>query len=163
MWRLIIGVPLILFVVQTAVLVSARVMFSDELYDPLAPFAAVMPGQPMEMSAPLWCAAYEEYYGEYVPEDLRRVCIIASSEEAFHTVHIYTVEDNIRSLTFQANGLSIGDLSRLWGRPMIEDGGTPYYRYACWDRGEYTVRVPIGNRSFNYWLSVDYLSIEVAQ
>jgi hypothetical protein len=161
MWRLIIGVLLILFVMQAALLASARVMYSDDLYDPLAPFAAVMPGQPME-AAPLWCPAYEEYYEQNVPEDLRRVCIIASSEWTFHTVHIYAVEDAIRSLTFQANGLSIGDLSRSWGTPVIESE-TPSYRYARWERGDYTVTVPIGNKRFSYWLPADSLFVEVEQ
>ena len=60
---------------------------------------------------------------------------------------------------YSIEGLTIGDLSLLWGRPVIEQEGPTHYRFARWKSGEHTISVPLGNRRFSYWLPVESLIV----
>jgi hypothetical protein len=157
-----VGVILSLFVIQTAVLVSASVIYGDDPDDPLAPYADIMPGQVMELFTPIWCSTYEEYV---VEENMIRICHADQIKIPFSSISIYIRDRVIQRLTFQVDGISLGDLARLWGRPSIvlQDDYEETY-YARWETEVYAITVSLGNRRrLSYWQPVDLLSVEIRQ
>jgi hypothetical protein len=159
----IIGsVTLSLFVIQTAVLVAAKVINSGDPHDPLAPYVEIMPGQLMEILTPTWCSTYEEYV---IEENFIRICHADQIKIPFSSISIYIRDRVIQRLTFQVDGISLGDLARQWGHPIIVLQN--YYiktYYARWVIGDYMITVPIRSRKrFSYWMPVEVLTVEAHQ
>jgi hypothetical protein len=157
---IVIGLTLMLFVIQTAVLVAARIIYGNDYPNPFARYATIMPGQSMDIFTPNWCSSYEEYVVEV---NMIRICHTYPDEAPVSSIRIYIRDHLIQNLTFQVKGLYIGDLVMLWGHPSIQSYYGETY-YARWETGVYTVTVPIGRSSrLSYWQSVDLLSIELNQ
>lgn len=162
MWRLTrVGVRLIcvLFVSQAAVLMGVKLVGTGNDSDPLAPYAAILPGQPAEALENYSC----NWFSEYFQRGMIGVCRSSLEDDRFASVNISVDALTITSLLFHVSDLSVGDLARYWGRPVVIDYGQTYL-YARWQRSGYQVTANmLPSRHFSYWLPVYVLSIEKEQ
>lgn len=165
MWRLaLIGVRLILviFVSQAAVLVGAGLVHTGEDSDPLAPYEAIMPGQPVENLEAFSCSWLSWLIEDFEGSGMG-VCQTNSDDGHFSSVNVGNDNLAIQSLMFHVMGLSIGDLAAYWGPPVVVNYGGVYYR-ARWQRGGYQITANMRRSGrFSYWLPVYGLFIEEAQ
>jgi hypothetical protein len=150
-----IGIALILLVaVQMVDLLQVNAIDDAATDDLLAPYADVMPGQSIEPFTPDWCATYED-----IPQEGIRICSVRLDDGHFVSATIYVRNHIVQRVTFTPNTLSIGDLPMSWGRPTIVYDNGEYY--ARWESTDYTITVPLGvYEQLNYWLPVDFVSIE---
>lgn len=143
----------VLFVSQTAGVVGTKLAYMGVDSDPLAPYAAIMPGQPVEALENYSC----NWYTEFFQTGSIGVCRSNSEDDHFSSVNVSVDDLTIQSLVFPVSGPTIGDLARYWGRPVIGNYGGFYS--ARWYRGDYVVTAPL-RRRFSYWLPVRYLIVE---
>jgi hypothetical protein len=152
-----VGVRLIcvLFMSQAAVLVGTKLVHTVDDSDPLAPYAAIMPGQPVENLAHFSCNwQIEDFEGSGIG-----VCQQYLDEAPFSFVSISIRNATIQDTTFRVDGLYAGDLARHWGRPTTEFSGGEFF-YARWYRGAYTITARLGDgRRFSYRLPVRYIYV----
>ena len=156
MWRLaVMGVRLIMvaLVSQSAVLVGTRLIHPGEVRDPLAPYAAILPGQPIGNLEPFLCI----WYSQYFEDGTRAVCRTHREDEPSVTAYVSVENRDIQSLTFEVSGFTVGDLTRLWGRPVIGNYRGLYS--VRWYRAGCVVTAPLSRR-FSYRLNVGYFFVE---
>jgi hypothetical protein len=145
---------LVLFVSQTVVLVGAKLVHTGDDRDPFDPYEAIMPGQPEENLADFSC----NWRTEYFENGRIGVCRTNAAGEPFPSVIVSVDSGVIQSLMLGVSGLTIGDLARYWGRPLVGNLGNIYS--ARWYRAGFMVTVPL-RRRFSYWLPVRNLYVEL--
>jgi hypothetical protein len=152
------GVRLIVVAIvsQSAVLVGARFIQTGEVRDPLAPYAAILPGQPAENLEPFSCSWYAQYY----PDNTRAVCRTNSEGFPSTTVSVLVEHQAIQSLTFDVYGFTVGDLARFWGRPIIGNYRGLYS--VRWYRAGCVIAAPLSRR-FSYRRPVRYFFVQSDQ
>lgn len=149
----------VLFVSQTVGVIGTRLAYMEDESDPLAPYAAIMPGQPVENLAPFSCSwQIDDLEGSGMG-----VCQTNSDDGHFSSLDVGDDNLAIQSLMFSVTGLSIGDLAGYWGHPTVVDYGGVYY-HARWQRGSYQITANMRrNEGFSYWLPVYAVFIEQVQ
>lgn len=155
MWRLaIMGVRLIVVAVasQSAVLVGTRLIHRGELQDPLASYTAIMPGQPVENLEPYAC----NWYVPYHREDTIGVCQLNPGADRLVSVSVSVTNLAVYTLTFDVSGYTVGDLTQLWGRPVIGNYRGLYS--VRWYRDGCVVSAPLSRR-FSYRQPVRYFFV----
>ena len=156
MWQLaMMGIRLILvlFVSQSAVLIGTRLIYTGEVRDPLAPYAAILPGQPIRNLEQFSC----NWYAQYFHEGSIGVCQLNPGEDRVVSVSVSVANLAVYSLTFDVSGYTVGDLTRLWGRPVIGNYRGLYS--VRWYRDGCVVSAPLSRR-FNYRRPVRYFFVE---
>lgn len=155
MWRLaVVRLFIVAFVSQSVVVIGTRLTQTGEIQDPLAPYIAILPGQPIENLEPFSCNWYTQHY----EDSTRAVC--RTNPEGDDSVSITIKNHTIQNLTFDVHGLTVGDLTRLWGRPIVGNYRGLYsvrwYRQGC------VVTAPLSRR-FSYRRPVRYFFVEADQ
>ena len=122
---------LILLVVELMVLGGTALAYSGEHPDPFELYAAIEPGQPVEALKAYSCR-WQEGTG-----DMTANCEIALHTKSFEkvTVVLSLRDAKIQQLRFSPDGLYMGDLWLLWGRPYVSERYGPDCFIARWRRG----------------------------
>lgn len=151
-----VGIRLILmlFVSEAAVLVGTRIIYTGEVQDPLAPYAAIMPGQPVENLEQYSCNWYAQYY----EDGTRGGCRTTWEDDPSSSVSVSVDQLTIESLTFDVSGFTVGDLTRLWGRPVIGNYRGLYS--VRWYRAGCVISAPLSRR-FSYRRPVRYFFVVI--
>lgn len=163
-WLTMMGVSftLTLFVAEMAVVSGMRLAYRAEYPDPFAPYEMLMPGQPVTADSYRLCPPYVVPFMEgYMAQ-----CHINPTDVSpFEWVIASVDNDYFQKIKFHAEGLSVGDLVRRWGRPAFVAGNEHYF-YVRWEQGLFAIVEPGGRTGqFDYLLPVQHLivGIEAAQ
>ncbi len=134
MWRWPVLLISVLFGAELLVVGATRLVYSEGIPDPFAPYAAIASGEPVGALQSYPCKL-QELAGM---RNALAYCEIHQSEGSFErvivTVNISTA--SIQQLTFRARGLRLGDLVLWWGQDYIIEryrGGV----VARWHEGGY--------------------------
>src|SRR5690606_301302 len=91
-------------------------------------------------------------------DSTRAVC--RTNPEGDDSVSITVKNHTIQNLTFDVHGLTVGDLTRLWGRPIVGDYRGLYS--VRWYRQDCVVAAPL-NRQCNDRRPVRYVVVDADQ
>lgn len=137
-----------------SILVGSHLFAAPEPADPLATYASLMPGQPIEVLKQFSCSyPYYEYYDAY---HHALYCQIKPEDGAIRLITVTTRDDQIFTVSFLGAGLRVGDLVHLWGRPDDVSKGKASFRVK-WNHG--VIATGRTDFWFNYQAVVHYVAL----
>jgi hypothetical protein len=109
----------------------------DGYSDAFAPYAALMPGQPIT-SIPTSCQLQQ--VGKLAAR--QTFCRIETTVGPFRSITAAFAEGQVQTVWLRVQGLAIGDLVRHWGQPDGITNDTRYF-YLSWQQGLNAVIEPV--------------------
>jgi len=150
-----IRLMLFLFMCQMSILTSMRLATShDELYDPIALYAAIMPGTSISSLSANACRWQNGSAGM----DILNSCVSLRGNPHYTHFDIYLNRNVIHTVAFHVEGLRVGDMPAAWGRPRIDGYRDPFT--ANWTYDGYCITAYLQTTlRFTYWAQITYLTI----
>jgi len=143
----------VFFAIGISVRVGMGLLSTGRDSDPFVSYDALMPGQPLSAMEHFSCLFQQ--VGSIVGDVT--FCQMRPPDGSFRSVIATLQSGSVQELTFQVQGLAIGDIIRHWGQPERITQDARYF-YLTWKQGVYVLIEPVEPiRRFSLLISVKQL------
>jgi hypothetical protein len=153
-WRSTLAIWLSSLSVISVALSLAR---NDQLpLDPFAPYRHFLPGQSAAQVSDVACD--QDVASNQDSSSVWFYCFVAPQAGPFSQIGVVINDHEIRQTRFITRGnLTIGDLARLWGNPVVARSSYREWITLYWPANRISARVQSASGRFSYFLPVAHV------